>query len=287
VSAARLSTALPDDPVRMVLPATGRESRWTQGLDVFVRQQARAAATSCARKHQTNLPVQAPLTFIRYYELPDLDFVARHGMSESAAVPAAAPQPAASVSRPTTTSAGARRESQSERDIAGGTGNRQGNAVGDGDGSSDTPAARRCLAEGTEAAAALRRTYAALQGKWFDTLVSLRRDAAVLRALGTLPDCLSRHGIRVRDENGFFALADAQQQTAAPDQLPAVEHKLGSAYAECMRPVETVREAARLRLRARFLAQHDDAVRTLRKTLYPRLHRAAKEHGLRLVFPAP
>ncbi|MER7678783.1 hypothetical protein [Streptomyces sp. NPDC096934] len=257
VAPARLSDALPDDPVRMVLPATGAETRWTQGLDVLVRQEARAVAASCARDHGTVLPAQAPLTFIRYYELPDLDFVARHGMSESAPVPAAA-----------TT----------------GTGTGGGNGRG---GSGGPAAARRCLAEGTAAATALRDGYAALQGRWFDALVPLRRDPAVLRALRTLPGCLAGHGIGVRDENGFFALADSRAQTTAPDRLPAVEHALGDAYADCMRPVEAVREPARLRLRARFVAEHAAAIRGLRATLVPALRRAEREHGLRLVFPAP
>ncbi|MEV5792483.1 hypothetical protein [Streptomyces sp. NPDC052192] len=265
VSAARLSAALPDDPVRMVLPATGAETRWTQGLDVFVRQEARAVAASCAHDHGTEPPTQDPVTFIRYYELPDLDFVTRHGMSGSAAVPVVTPGPVR-------TDTGAR--------------SGKGKRGGAGD-AGDTAVVRRCVIEGTAAATALRDTYAALQGQWFGTLVPLRHDPAVLRALRTLPGCLARRGIRVRDENGFFALADARQQTTPADRLPAVERALGSAYADCMRPVEAVREPARLRLRARFLADHAAEVRTLRANLLPALRRAGEEHGLRLVFPAP
>ncbi|MFE5138183.1 hypothetical protein ACFRDV_10950 [Streptomyces fagopyri] len=54
-----------------------------------------------------------------------------------------------------------------------------------------------------------------------------------------------------------------------------------------MRPVEAVREPARLRLRARFLTDHAAEARTVRATLVPSLHRAARQHGLSLVFPAP
>ncbi|MEU8795382.1 hypothetical protein, partial [Streptomyces sp. NPDC048643] len=280
VSAARLSSALPDDPVRMVLPATGSETRWTQGLDVLVRQQARAVAASCAHDHGTELPAQDPITFIRYYELPDLDFVARHGMSGSAAVPAPAPGPVRTDSEARAGNGSGRREGSASDD-------HQGNRSAGAGGSGDTAVVRRCVAEGTAAATALRDTYAALQGQWFGTLVPLRHDPAVLRALAALPGCLARRGIHVRDENGFFALADAQVQTAAADRLPAVERTLGSAYAACMRPVEAVREPARLRLRARFLTDHAAEVRTLRANLLPALGRAAQEHGLRLVFPAP
>lgn len=273
VSAARLSAALPDDPVRMVLPATGAETRWTQGLDVFVRQEARAVAASCAHDHGTGLPAQDPITFIRYYELPDLDFVARHGMSASATVPAPTPGPA-------------RTGTEARAGDEGGDRRASGSASGSG-GSGDTAVVRRCVAEGTAAATALRDTYAALQGQWFSTLVPLRRDPAVLHALRGLPGCLARHGIEVRDENGFFALADTREQTTAADRLPAVERALGSAYADCMRPVEAVREPARLRLRARFLADHAAEVRTLRAGLFTALRRATEAHGPRLVFPAP
>lgn len=288
VSAARLSTALPDDPVRMVLPAAGAETRWTQGLDVFVRQEARAVTAACAHDLGTEPPTQDPVAFIRYYELPDLHFVARHGMSGSAAVPVVTPGPVR-------TDTGDRSGTGSERLVGRGSdegkekkGSGAGKGKRNGAGETgDTAVVRRCVTEGTAAATALRDTYAALQGQWFGTLVPLRHDPAVLRALRTLPGCLARRGIRVRDENGFFALADARQQTTSADRLPTVERALGSAYADCMRPVEAVREPARLRLRARFLADHAAEVRTLRANLLPALRRAGEEHGLRLVFPAP
>ncbi|MEV7148629.1 hypothetical protein AB0O05_19285 [Streptomyces sp. NPDC093084] len=249
VTPARLSDTLPADPVRMVLPATGAESRWTQGLDVFVRQVQRVAATSCARDRGFTLPEQVPLAFIRYYELPDLDFIARHGTSESAAVPAPSASPAPA---------------------------RTGSAAD----------VRACLAEGTAAAQALRARYAAVQGQWFGTLTTLRRDPATLDALGTLPDCLARYGVRARDENAFFALADARMQTSGPE---GPDNALGRAYAACMRPVEAVREPARAELRTRFLAApgHADAVRAVRTTLVPALRAAQRRYGVPLVFPQP
>ncbi|MFF4898517.1 hypothetical protein [Streptomyces sp. NPDC001068] len=252
VTPARLSDTLPADPVRMVLPATGAESRWTQGLDVFVRQVQRVAAASCARDRGFTLPEQVPLAFIRYYELPDLDFIARHGTSESAAVPA-----------PPASSAPARTGSAAD--------------------------VRDCLAEGTAAAQALRERYAGVQGQWFGTLTTLRRDPATLDALGTLPDCLARYGVRARDENAFFALADARMQTAGPDGPAPGDNALGRAYATCMRPVEAVREPARAGLRTRFLAApgHADAVRAVRTTLVPALRAAQRRYGVPLVFPQP
>ncbi|MFF4114966.1 hypothetical protein ACFY0P_16040 [Streptomyces sp. NPDC001714] len=252
VTPARLGDTLPADPVRMVLPATGAETRWTQGLDVFVQQVQRAAAASCARDRGFTLPAQPPIAFIRYSELPDLDFIARHGTSESATVPAPSASPA-----PARTGAAAE--------------------------------VHTCLAQGTAAAEALRDRYAGIQGQWFGTLTSLRRDPATLRALHTLPDCFARYGIKVQDENAYFALADQLMQTADASGLRVQGRRLGQAYAACMRPVEAVREPDRAKLRARFLASpgHAAAVRALRTTLVPALRAAEKRYGVPLVFPEP
>ncbi|MFJ8491217.1 hypothetical protein ACIRBZ_23115 [Streptomyces sp. NPDC094038] len=252
VTPARLGDILPADPVRMVLPATGAESRWTQGLDVFVRQVEQAAAASCARERGFTLPASAPAAFIRFSELPDLDFIARHGTSESATVPTlpASPAPA-----------------------------RSGTAAG----------VRACLARGKTAAGTLRDRYADVQGQWFGTVTSLRRDPATVRALHTLPDCFARYGIEARDELDYFALADQLMQTADASELPVKEGELGRIYAACMRPVEAVREPARAKLRTRFLAapEHADAVHALRTTLVPALRAAEKRYGVPLVFPEP
>ncbi|MFD9330261.1 hypothetical protein [Streptomyces sp. NPDC060065] len=250
VAPARLDHALPDDPVRMLFPATGAETRWTQGLDTFGQQVARAAADSCARDRGIGLPEQVPLAFIRFFELPDLDFIAQHGTSASATVPAPAASPGAT-------------RTGSPAEI------------------------RQCRAEGSAAADALRDSYAALQGRWYSELVSLRRDPATVRALKTLPGCLAGFGIQARDEQAFMALADARMQSAAPADLPRAERELGRAYASCMRPVEAVREPARQQLRTRFLTEHADEVGELRRTLVPSLRQAEKQFGVRLSFPAP
>ncbi|MER6092097.1 hypothetical protein [Streptomyces bluensis] len=247
---ARLTRTLPDDSARMLFPVTGAESRWTQGLDIFGQQVSRAAAASCARDRGIALPEQVPLAFIRFSDVPDLDFIARHGFGQSAEVPA--PEATHAVARP------------------------------------GRPAAvRGCRAEGEAAVKALREPYAELQGRWFGRLASVRRDPATARALRTLPDCFAEHGVQARDENGFFSRVDARLNSAAPADLPRVDRELGRAYATCMRPVEAVRERARLRLRTRFLAENADDVRELRETLVPSLRRAEKEHGVHLAFPAP
>lgn len=253
---AHLSHALPDDPVRMVLPANGAETRWTQGLDVFGQQVARAGADSCARRLGIRLPRQIPVVFIRFFEVPDLDFIARHGLSASAEVPAPGVNPTPAVS-PAPARAGTKAE------------------------------IRRCQKEGADAVSALRDAYVPLQGAWFDELADLRRAPATARVLEELSACFARQGFRAPDELSFMGLGDARKQAASAAELPAVETEMGRAYATCMRPVEAVRDPARLKLRADFLTDHAAQVRELRRTLVPLLHRAEMQYGVRPAFPAP
>ncbi|KAA0925618.1 hypothetical protein [Streptomyces apricus] len=253
VAPARLTHALPDDPARMFLPATGAETRWTQGLDVFARQVSQAAASACARERGFGLPEQPRPAYIRFSELPDLDFLTRHGFARSAEVPVPAAAPGA---------------------------DRSGNP-------GSPEAVRGCHAVGKAAADTLRDAYAPLQGRWFHQLAALRRAPAVTRALSALPDCFAEHGVRARDEDGFFAAVDTALSSAPSADLLRVDRELGRTYAACMRPVEAVREPARLRLRSRFLVDHADEIGEVRRTLVPSLRRAADKHGVRLAFPAP
>ncbi|MEW1777449.1 hypothetical protein [Streptomyces sp. NPDC086777] len=249
VAPARLGRTLPADPVRMVLPATGAETRWTQGLYVFGQQVTRAAAADCARKGGFALPAEAPLAFIRFFALPDLDFVARHGLSTSADVPAAA--------APTTA--------------------RNGSAA----------QVRRCRAQGAQAAALLSDLYLPLEQRWFGELGAVDGAPATVRARRGLPGCLAGHGAPAKDERAFMGVADARQQAAAPADLAATERAMGRVYADCMRPVEAVRDPARLSLRTRFLTDHATEVRTLRRKLLPALRAAEGRYGVTLVFPEP
>ncbi|WP_328831319.1 MULTISPECIES: hypothetical protein [unclassified Streptomyces] len=250
VTPARLGRTLPADPVRMVLPATGAETRWTQGLYVFGRQVDRAAAADCARRGGFALPAEIPLAFIRFFALPDLDFIARHGLSASAEVPAPATAPSTA---------------------------RTGTAA----------EVRRCRAEGAKAAAALSGIYLPVEQRWFGELGSVDGDPATVRATRGLSGCLSAHGVEARDEQGFMAVADARQQSATAAELPVVEAESGRVYATCMRPVEAVRAPARLRLRTGFLTAHTAEIRTLRTKLLPALRAAEHRYDVPLVFPEP
>ncbi|MGV9519679.1 hypothetical protein ACWDRS_05740 [Streptomyces griseus] len=145
----------------------------------------------------------------------------------------------------------------------------------------------RCQDEGAAAVGVLRGTYASLQAAWFKELGSLDDDPATVEALAALPDCLAGHDIEVSDEDGFFRHTDTRLQSVAPADLPRENRVLGSAYADCMRPVEAVREPIRERLRTDFLADHAAELDKVRETLVPSLRGAEEQHGVRLSFPAP
>ncbi|MFF4398490.1 hypothetical protein [Streptomyces sp. NPDC001480] len=258
VSPARLTHTLPDDPLTMVLPALGAETRWAQGLDVFVQQVGRVTATACARDRDTDPPAAVPLAYIRFFDVPDLAFIARHGLSQSAEVPRPTASPRLHPAPRSTAVRTAR-----------------------------SGPVRDCADEGTAAVAALRDTYAPLQRQWFTEVAALRRDPAVIRALAGLPDCFAGRGIPARDEMAFMGRAEERESSAGPAELPAVERSVGRTYATCMRPVEAIREPARLRLRNAFLTTHSDEARDLRRALVPTLRTAERRYGLRLSFPAP
>ncbi|MEV6541703.1 hypothetical protein [Streptomyces sp. NPDC051665] len=250
VTPARLGRTLPADPVRMVLPATGAETRWTQGLYVFGQQVDRAATAGCARRGGFALPAEIPLAFIRFFALPDLDFIARHGLSAGAELPAPA-------IAPSTARAGTAAE------------------------------VRRCRAEGAKAAAVLSDLYLPVEQRWFGELGPVDRAPATVRARRGLSGCLSAHGVKARDEQAFIAAAEAREQSATAAELPAVEAELGHIYATCMRPVEAARTPARLHLRTGFLTTHTAAIRTLRTKLLPAMRAAEHRYDVPLVFPEP
>ncbi|MFE9605892.1 hypothetical protein [Streptomyces hokutonensis] len=280
---ARLTYALPADPARMVLPTTGAESRWTQGLDAFGQQVASSVTADCAREHGFALPEQVPPAFISYSNLPDLAFLGRHGFGHGAEVPgpgsAWSRQPAGSpgsVANPS--------PAQTPAPLVSPAPSESGSPASAKSGS---PAQiRDCQTRGSAAAGKVRGVYLPLQKRWFGELATTRDDPAA-EAIAALPRCLAKQGYRVRDEDAFFSLVDSRLMKASSADFARVDTALGSVYATCMRPVEAVREPARRALRERFLADNAQEIRALRAALVPALRRAEKEYGVRLAFPAP
>ncbi|MFE6488599.1 hypothetical protein ACFVGN_37495, partial [Streptomyces sp. NPDC057757] len=128
-----------------------------------------------------------------------------------------------------------------------------------------------------------------LQGKWWNELDTLRDQPQVRHALTKLPECLDhRHNLRVNSEDDFFALVDSRLADHADDDAALVreDRKLAVAYADCMRPVEAVREPLREKLRERFVAENSREIASLRSKLGPVVRELEKRHGVRISFPA-
>jgi hypothetical protein len=117
------------------------------------------------------------------------------------------------------------------------------------------------------------------------SLDALRNRPQVRRALAKVPECLEhRHNLRVNNEDDFFALVDSRIAEHADDATALVREarELAGAYADCMRPVETVRE----QLRERFAAENIREIAALHSKLGPAVQELEKHHGVRISFPA-
>ncbi|MCZ1001251.1 hypothetical protein O1M63_29370 [Streptomyces mirabilis] len=76
-----MTHAMPADITDLVLPVTGADTRWAQGLDALGRLAADKATRQCLASHDASMPPQPPVSFLRFSAVPDLDFIARHGFN--------------------------------------------------------------------------------------------------------------------------------------------------------------------------------------------------------------
>ncbi|MFI1103940.1 hypothetical protein [Streptomyces melanogenes] len=196
-----ITYAMPKDVTVLVLPATGAETRWSQGLDAFAQAVGDASAHACAQAHRTALPDRPPPAFIRRAELPDLAFIRRHGFS---AVLAPLPYP-------------------------------RGTPTG-----SASPAGQRCLRQGEDATRGLRSVYVDTQTAWMRELAKVRTAPTVREAYRSFAPCLARHGITATDEAGLFALADRRLAADRTDADLAIAYATCMAPIEAARsPLRT------------------------------------------------
>jgi hypothetical protein len=154
---------------------------------------------------------------------------------------------------------------------------------------SDDGVVRRCGAAGAGAVRGLDALTSSLQSKWWNQLDALAARPQVRNVLAELPKCLERrHDLRVNDEDDFFALVDSRLARQADDAgaFAAEDRELAGAYADCMRPVEAVREPLRKKLRERFVAENSREIATLRAELGPTVEQLEKRHGVRFSFPS-
>ncbi|GAA2774535.1 hypothetical protein [Streptomyces showdoensis] len=251
---------LPRDVSAMLLPATGEDSRLTQGLDGFAQMVGHARLQECAERAGVSPPEVPPPAYIGWSDLPDLGFIGRHGLTRSVpAVPDA--EPAAGTTRPGPTGRPDR---------------------------ADRAAQQRCAAEAQTATKEFKNLYIPLQSLWWPEVSAVRDDPRAQEALRTLPGCLARYGVEVDDEDGFFALVDRTVQGIEDGEEAArADRGLGAAYATCMAPVEAVREPLRAGRRTAFQAAHREELRALERTLLPRIRELERRDGLAFARPLP
>ncbi|MFC9792813.1 hypothetical protein ACFVJI_09250 [Streptomyces sp. NPDC127584] len=242
---------LPRDITAMVLPATGADTRLTQGLDGFAQMVGHARLTECVEGEGVNPPEAAPPAYIGWSDLPDLGFIGRHGLTRSVPATADAERPSPK-------------------------------------GRKDPAAQQRCVAEAHAAIKAFKDLYAPLQSLWWPEVAAVRDDPRAREALRSLPGCLGRYGIDVDDEDGFFALVDRTvQRTEDAEEAARADRGLGAAYATCMAPVEAVREPLRTSRRTAFQASHRGEMLALERSLLPRIRELERRHGLSFARPVP
>ncbi|MBD0741408.1 hypothetical protein [Streptomyces sp. CBMA152] len=219
----RFTYGVPQDITPLVLPATGAETRWSQGLDAFAQSIGEATSRACARSHGTALPDHPPPAYIRRAELPDLEFIRQHGFG---AVPVALPGPS-----PADASTGV------------------------------SPAGQRCLRQGAEAMRGFRDLYATTQSAWMTEVAGLRAVPAVREAFRGLGPCLAARGIEAADEEGLFAVADRRLAADRTDADLAVAYTACMAPVEAIR--SPLREQLRRRFLATHSAQLRELNRAL------------------------
>ncbi|MFF4814427.1 hypothetical protein ACFY2K_07545 [Kitasatospora sp. NPDC001309] len=241
---------LPTDLTPMLLPATGVDTRLTQGLDGFTALVRDRAMRDCLATARVQVPDAPPPMFIRQFEIPDLAHIARHGFSPSTVPTAPAPMSGTSSA------------------------------------SADPAAQQRCDREGATASDHLRSGYGPLQSAWLTGLAVLERDEAVLAARRELPDCLSGQGVRADGEQHFFDQVDRALQSAPTEEAARAEdRRLGAAYARCMRPVEAAREPLRAALRDTFVREHGAELARVRDALPGRVAELEQRYSIRFGVP--
>ncbi|MFJ3792310.1 hypothetical protein [Kitasatospora sp. NPDC090091] len=253
VASAAVAYGLPADLTPMLLPATGPDTRLTQGLDGFASLVRDRATRACLSAAGVRMPDAPPAMFIRLFEIPDLDHISRNGFSPTA-VPGAAPS---------------------------------GPAPSDAAGPADSAVQRRCGAEGDAAAGSLHSLYGPLQNRWLTGLAAVEKEAPVVAARQQLPGCLAGRAIRADGEQSFFDQVDRALQTAGtPDAARTEDLRLGAAYAACMQPVEAQREPLRAALRAGFVREHEGELDAARKALPQRVAELERRYSVRFGVPA-
>lgn len=205
---ARVTYTVPRDLLPAVLPATGVEARWSQGLDAFGSAVADTALRACVRTYGAGMPDLMPVAFGRYRDLPDLAFIRRYGFSSGLV-------PLPSRSEPS--------------------------AAAD----STDPRVNRCVQTGQTVQREFLALYAPLRLSWFKAIAQIGSDRSVTRAYSAFGSCLARRGVRAAGESEFFGLVDQRLATNSTDLDLAADYAICMAPVETVR--EPMRKKLRAR----------------------------------------
>ncbi|MFE5711238.1 hypothetical protein ACFQ7J_10500 [Streptomyces sp. NPDC056501] len=264
VSPPGVRKGVPQDITAMVLPATGVDTRLTRGLDGFAQAVGHARLRECVQRQGVGLPEVAPPAYIGWSDLPDLEFIGRHGLT---------------LNVPVLPEAEAEAKAEAKAEAADSP---------DPVGRNDPAAQRRCGQDAQNVTREFKDLYSPLQSQWWPEVSAVRDDPRIREALRGLPGCLERYGIRVDDQNGFFALVDRTVQGIEDaDEAARADRGLGAAYSTCMAPVEAAREPLLVKRRTAFQASHRDELLALRRTLLPRIRELERRYGLSFAHPVP
>ncbi|MFF8376971.1 hypothetical protein ACF07V_12655 [Streptomyces sp. NPDC015661] len=241
---------VPQDITAMILPATGADTRLTRGLDGFAQTLGHARLRECVQRQGVSFPDVPPPAYIGWSDLPDLEFIGRHGLTLNVPVP------------------------QSESSIPAGR--------------KDPGVQRRCGQDARAVVKEFKDLYGPLQSQWWPEVSAVRDDPRSREALRGLPGCLDRYGIHVDGQEGFFALVDRTVQGIEdPAEAARADRGLGAAYSVCMAPVEVVRELLRISRRTVFQESHRDEIAALRRTLPSRIREFERRYGVTFAQPVP
>jgi hypothetical protein len=239
--------------VATIMPASGTEARWLQGLDRYLQQVRQDDTLRCTRARRIPAPARPGPSFTRFPFLPDLERIGRQGFDV--------------LMNPGTPAAGTVTPAVAQ-------------------------AQQACQKAASGLTRSVQDTRDPLLSGWFDKVVGLREGPGsppeVAAARAAIGPCLTARGIRVKDEVGLFRHVDTEVGDArSPAEMRRREQAAGRAYAACAAPLEALLTPRRQALREQFLHDHQDEVRAVRDRLSKALAELAQTQPARLVFPVP
>ena len=238
--------------VAMILPVSGTEARWAQGLDRYLQQVRQDETLRCTRARQIPAPAAPAPSFYRFMSLPDLERIGRHGFEVLLDGPPADRTLTPAVEQ----------------------------------------AQQACLKTAAALTRPVTSTYQAAQSSWFATVDGLRTtkhpSPGIAHARAAIGPCLTARGIPAKDEDGLFSYVDSQVARAGSRaEARRRDGAAGRAYAACAAPLERLLTQELHTLREQFLRDHQDEMRTARDHLDEALHNLTKTSRAALVFPVP